>query len=185
MARISTAFRAFFGSLFNADTAAKLTAALNSETALLTETPKPAAPAETPKPKPPVEPPPARSDAVTVLAALQREARLIDFVKEPLTALSDQQIGAAVRDIHQNLATAIDRLFSVQPLRSEDEGTAVTVPKGFDAGEYQLVGNVAGDPPFNGTLTHHGWKVGQLNVPKWSGSKSAANVIAPAEVELK
>src|SRR5438034_935106 len=44
---------------------------------------------------------PQRNDALTLLATLQREARLIDFLKESIGEYSDAQIGAAVRDIHR------------------------------------------------------------------------------------
>ena len=47
------------------------------------------------------EPPPSPLPAVQILAALQREGRLIDFLEEDLSAYEDAQIGAAVRNIHQ------------------------------------------------------------------------------------
>jgi hypothetical protein len=187
MARIGTAFRAFFGSLFNAETAERVGKALDAQAALPgpPQEPPKAAP-RPPEPKKPEKPrPPARSDAVTLLATLQREARLIDFVQEPLDGLSDQQIGAAVRDIHRNLAAALNRMFSIGPVLSEAEGARVEVPKGFDAGQYRLVGNVAGEPPFHGTLAHHGWQCQSVQLPEWSGGESSATVLAPAEVELK
>ena len=38
--------------------------------------------------------------AVQMLAALQREGRLVDFLQEDLSSYEDSQIGAAVRNIH-------------------------------------------------------------------------------------
>ena len=180
MARVAVAFQAFFKSLFNGEVAERVGAALQEPA----EKPK----LEQPKPEKKPEPAPkkaARSEAVTLLAALQREARLIDFVKEPLDGLSDEQIGAAVRDIHRNLAAVINRMFGPQPVLNENEGASIEVPKGFDAGKYRLVGKVAGDPPFRGTLTHHGWQVATCQLPEWTGSDQAAMVIAPAEVEIR
>jgi hypothetical protein len=181
MARIAVAFQAFFKSLFNREVADRVGLALQgpAEKPKL-EKPKPAEK----KPEPPPKKP-ARSEAVTLLAALQREARFLDFVKEPLDGLSDEQIGAAVRDIHRNLASVINRMFGPQPVLSESEGASVEIPKGFDAGRYHLVGKVAGEPPFRGTLTHHGWQVATCQLPEWTGTNAAASIIAPAEVEIR
>ena len=180
MARFAVAFQAFFKALFNREMAERIDQALHGQP----EKPKlekPQAPEE--KPAPPKKP--ARSDAVTLLAALQREARFIDFVEEPLDGLSDEQIGAAVRDIHRNLAAVVNRMFGPQPVLSENEGAKIDIPKGFDAGRYRLVGHVSGEPPFQGTLTHHGWQVATCQLPEWTGSNEAAKIIAPAEVEVK
>src|SRR5690242_11018654 len=42
-----------------------------------------------------------RRGAVQLLALLQREGRLLDFLQENIDGYSDDQIGAAVRDIHR------------------------------------------------------------------------------------
>jgi hypothetical protein len=183
MARVRVAFQAFFKSLFNREAAERIDQSLKgpSEQPKI-EPPKP--PEKKPAPAP-VPKKPARSEAVTLLAALQREARFIDFVKEPLDGLSDEQIGAAVRDIHRNLAAVVNRMFAPQPVLSDSEGATIEVPKGFDAGKYRLVGKVAGEPPFHGTLAHHGWQVASCQLPEWTGSDAAASVIAPAEVEIR
>jgi len=181
MGRIFVAVRAFFRTLFNGELAAQVGDLLAGRLAL------PAPQAETPPKKEaaPARPrPPARSEAVTLLATLQREGRLIDFLKQPLDGFSDAQIGAVVRDVHRDCAAALERLFGVEPLASEQEGAPVDVPQGFDAGQYHLVGNVAGQPPFHGKLTHHGWRATRCELPKWTGSDGSALVVAPAEVEL-
>jgi hypothetical protein len=137
------------------------------------------------KPAPAKQPPkPARSDAVTLLATLQREARFIDFIKEPLEGYSDAQIGAAVRDVHRDCAKVLDRLFAIRAMDNQEEGSTLEVPAGFDAGRYRLTGNVAGNPPFRGRLAHHGWEAGEVQLPEWSGTSQSARVIAPIEVEL-
>src|SRR3989442_1069415 len=86
------------------------------------------------RPAPPVAPaavaPPARSEALSLLAVLQQEARLVDFLKEPLDGYTDAQVGAAVRDVHRDGATALERLFAIRPLRREAEGSDVSVPAG-------------------------------------------------------
>jgi hypothetical protein len=58
------------------------------------------------------------------------------------------------------------------------------VPKGYDPGKYKLAGAVEGAGPFRGTLSHHGWQATTVKLPAWTGSKEAALVIAPAEVDV-
>jgi hypothetical protein len=47
----------------------------------------------------------------------------------------------------------------------------------------RLTGNVVGQPPFTGTLSHRGWLVTQVKLPQLTDIQ-AAKVIAQAEVEL-
>ncbi|MDQ3330533.1 MAG: DUF2760 domain-containing protein [Planctomycetota bacterium] len=94
-----------------------------------------------PPPKPAPAPKPTRSDAFTLLEALQREARLIDFLKEDVAPYEDAQIGAAVRDIHRDAAKLLERLFAIRPVIEQAEGSAVTLT-GSEAGRVRLVGNV-------------------------------------------
>lgn len=179
--RILLAFRVFFLTLFRAATAAQVRQLLDEPQAVLPAPAEaPAKPKELPRPKPP-----ARSDALALLAALQREARFVDFVKEPLGGYSDAQIGAAARDVHRDCGHVIERLFGVVPVVEGEEGSAIEVPAGFDAGRFRLTGNVTGEPPFHGQLVHHGWEATRCDLPAWSGSASAARIVAPAEVELK
>jgi hypothetical protein len=148
--------------------------------------PVPTAPA--PKPvaaKPAAPKPPARSEAITLLAALQREARFVDFVQESLAGYSDAQIGAAARDVHRDCGAVLARMFALRPAVAEEEGKEVEVPAGFDAGRWRLTGNVTGQPPFHGRLVHPGWEATVCELPTWSGSAAAARIVAPAEVELK
>jgi hypothetical protein len=134
---------------------------------------------------PPVTAAPRRSEAIAVLAVLQREGRLIDFLQEPIDSYSDAQIGAAVRDIHRGSAKALARMFAPAPVRTEDEGAAITVESGYDAGCTRLTGQVSGEPPYSGVLCHPGWQATRCELPEWSGSEAAIRVIAPAEVDVK
>src|SRR5688572_70813 len=113
MGRIGVAFRAFFRALFSADDARRIDAALRGvELQKLDDearTPRPAPPAGATKAEAP-----RRSDAITLLAALQREARLLDLVKEPLANYSDEQIGAAARNVLRDAAGVVDRFFSLK-----------------------------------------------------------------------
>jgi hypothetical protein len=130
-------------------------------------------------------PQPARNDAINLLAALQREARFVDLVKEPLGDYSDAQVGAAARDVLRDCGVVLDRLFQLEPVFDNEEGATVEVPGGLDAGSYRITGNAAGESPTSGTLAHHGWRAKRCELPKWSGSKNAALVVAPAEVDVK
>ena len=137
-----------------------------------------------PKSKP-APAPPARNDAITLLATLQREARFVDIVKEPLADYSDAQVGAAARDVLRDCGAVLDRLFDVQPIVDKEEGAEVDLPAGFDAGRYRVTGNVTGEAPYSGPLVHHGWEAKSCALPQWSGAKDAALVVTPAELEVK
>jgi len=61
--------------------------------------------------------------------------------------------------------------------------STVTVPPGFDSSRIRLTGNVAGQPPYKGSLKHHGWVAAQVKFPTLSDAIDY-RVVAPAEVEL-
>jgi hypothetical protein len=107
---------------------------------------------------------------------------LIDFLKESIGDYSDAQIGAAVRDIHRDSAEVLDRLFKIRPIETQEEGAEIQVAA--DAERHRLIGTVRGAPPHRGRLVHHGWEAAKCEIPEWSGSNAASQVIAPAEVEL-
>jgi hypothetical protein len=179
--RLWLAFRAFFAALFSAEAAKQIQqifVAGSPGQPEAIEHKKPAAP-ERPSP-----PRPARSEALTLLSTLQREARFIDFVQESLDDYTDAQIGAAARDVHRECGKLLERMFQICPLLDGQEGASLEVPGGFDAGQYHLTGNVTGEPPFQGRLTHHGWQASRCDLPTWSGGDKSALVIAPAEVEV-
>ena len=73
--------------------------------------------------------------------------------------------------------------FTIRPVREEAEGSRVTVPDGFDATAIRLTGNVVGNAPFNGNISHRGWRVAEVRLPRLA-ERHDATVIAPAEVEL-
>jgi hypothetical protein len=188
MGRLGLSFKAFFRILSDGAFAEGVQRLADGKA--LPESPQPTEaaqavpPAVTPPIALPVAPAPARSDALTLLAVLQREARLIDFLKEDVAPYTNEQIGAAVRDVHRDAARVLERLFALKPVMTESEGTPVQVPAGADAARVRLVGNVSGNPPYRGTLRHAGWEATQVQLPAWSGSDAAARVVAPAEVEV-
>jgi hypothetical protein len=151
---------------------------------LLTMSPPPDQPTA-PKPRK-IEPvAPRRSDALTLLSVLQREGRLVDFLKESIGDYTDQQIGAAVRSVHKDCAAALDRMLAIAPLREEAEGSPITVPSDYDSAKFRLTGNVSGGGPFRGQLCHQGWRASKVELPEWTGHEDAAQVVSPAEVEVK
>jgi hypothetical protein len=121
--------------------------------------------------------------AVQLLAILQREGRLLDFLQEEIDAYSDAQIGAAVRDIHRGCRKALAEHAPLEPVLAEAENAAVRVDAGFDPSRIRLTGNIVGEPPFTGTLKHHGWRAAKVVLPEATGSADPT-VVAPAEVEL-
>src|SRR5690242_15904098 len=77
---------------------------------LMTAGPKPAGP-----PKPSGEP-------LRLLALLQSEARLVDFLMEDISGAGDAQVGQAVRDIHRKAQQALRQHLTVETVLPSAEG---------------------------------------------------------------
>jgi hypothetical protein len=191
---VGLAFRAFFRLLAGKKLPPECAAWLPEEAkppALLPEPKKAEARAEA-KPavdKPAVDKPKKdaasahREGALAMLALLQREGRLIDFLREPLDGFSDGDIGAAARDVHRGCKKVIDQHLSLEPMIAGNEDDKVTVPRGFDPSEIRLIGEARGEPPFAGTLRHHGWRAVDTRLPALADGLDRS-VLAPAEVEV-
>jgi Domain of unknown function (DUF2760) len=195
MSRIGVAFSSFFGLLFRGK--------LPPEAALYL--PPEAAPPGPPAALPPVAvaPPPtgpasdrpsspsssassgaSRADgALLLLGLLQREGRLVDFLRESLEQHPDAAIGAAVRDVHRGCRKVLEEHVRLEPVMPGNEDGPVVVPRGFDPTEVRLIGLAAGEPPFRGTLVHHGWRAIDVRLPTLSDGVDR-RVVAPAEVRL-
>ena len=119
-----------------------------------------------------------------VLAVLQRDGRLVDFLQEDIDPYSDAQIGAAVRDIHRGCRKALKDYLTVLPILPGLEESEVTIAPDFDPASIRLTGNVQGSPPFRGVLKHHGWRVEAVHLPALPGARDESSVLAPAEVEI-
>jgi hypothetical protein len=107
----------------------------------------------------------------------------VDFLNQDVAAFSDDEVGAAARVVHGGSRKVLQQFFEFQAAVKGDEGMPMTVPPGFDAHRIRLTGNVTGEPPFKGTLKHHGWTVTAIRLPQLSEGLDT-RVIAPAEVEL-
>ena len=168
-----------FSVLFNAERAAQLQRdeAEDEQPAAVTQS-QPAA-----EPQPVIVREPTPEAALQLLGLLQREARFVDFVQEDVAADSDADIGAAARVVHEGCRKVLGEHFSIEPVRSESEGSRITLAEGFDAAAVRLTGKVVGQPPFTGSLGHRGWRVTDTRLPKLAEGHDAS-VIAQAEVEL-
>src|SRR4051812_48712557 len=181
--RIKLAFAAFFTILFQGRLPAALqnassAAAASTATSLTTSPASPASPAT---------PAPSASDqgdrAIQLLALLQRDGRLVDFLMEDLTAYSDAQIGAAVRDVHAGCRGVLTRYVTLEPILAGKEGERTSVAPDVDPSAVRLVGNTSGRPPFAGTLLHRGWRATKLELPGL-GAPAGRRIVGQAEVEV-
>ena len=186
--RISYATRCFFSVLSRGEVPEDIAtevvrgAAAQPAPAPEREEPPPQLPAER------VEPPPAEepSDrAVQLLALLQRDGRLVDFLREDIAPYQDAQIGAAVRELHANCRDALEQYVTLEPVIDGEEDRPVTVQDGFDPAAVKLIGNVTGRAPLRGLLRHRGWRVAGINMPSLPPRGAVRAVVAPAEVEIQ
>jgi len=127
--------------------------------------------------------PPSPAPALRLLALLQQEGRLVDFLQEDIQSYSDAQIGAAVRSIHAGCRKALAERVELQRIFNGEDGSEVVIEPGFDPAAVRLTGNVAGTPPFRGTLQHAGWRAAKVSLPQSPGNTDPT-IIAPAEVEV-
>ena len=130
-----------------------------------------------------LEKPSSGEEAIYTLTLLQREGRLIDFLKEDISSFEDAQIGAAVRQVHEGCKKVLDKHFSVAPVLDSTEGEKVDIEKGFDPSMYELSGNVSGEPPYKGELRHKGWQATKVDLPTRQKSRNES-IICPAEVDI-
>lgn len=177
--RLWFAWACFFRVLFDGAFAARAFAA--REAPALAPPPEPIKP---PKPAAPEKPKEADTTAaLQLLALLQREGRLVDFLQQDIATFPDAEIGAAVRVVHEGCRKTLRDHVEIEPIRSEDEGAKVTLEAGFSASEVKLTGDVKGKPPYRGVLQHRGWKAKSVKLPKITAEHDSS-ILAPAEVEL-
>ena len=120
---------------------------------------------------------------IHLFSILQREGRLMDFFAEDIEEYEDEDIGAAVRNIHENCRKIIDKYIIPKSILVDEEDSEITVEPGFDPNAIKLTGNVTGNPPFKGIVRHKGWKAEKLDMPILSGERDP-RIIAPAEIEI-
>jgi hypothetical protein len=176
--RIVLAFQSFFNILFQGQLSEGVLAGLG----LIKRAPgpAPAARAAAPPPAPAVR---TSDGALQILGILQRDSRLLDFLMEDLTSYPDDQIGAAVRELHDQCRDAVARYVTLQPVIDGVEGTFAKAPS-KDPNVVKFVGNVPATPPAGGTLRHKGWRAAKIDLPSLAAGQDAA-IIAPAEIEIE
>jgi hypothetical protein len=171
--RIVLAFRAFFNLLSSGELSPEIQIALNLSR-------RTAAPAKSAATAPAVK---TQDGALQILGILQRDSRLVDFLMEDISSYSDDQVGAAVRELHDQCRDAIGRYVTLSPVIDGVEGTYAKSP-GTDANLVKFVGNVPAKPPAGGTLRHKGWRATRVELPAL-GAKQDATILAPAEIEIE
>lgn len=169
MSRIVLAFRAFFAILFGKPLPSGIKPAA------------PTRPAAAPAKAAPAPPNPAH--ALQLLAILQRDSRLVDFLMEDVSAYDDEQIGAAVRSLHDQARDSLARYLSLEPVIDGVEG-AYTRPSTSDPAAVKFIGNVPATKPEGGTLRHKGWRAAKMDLPTLNPNQDAS-IIAPAEIEIE
>ncbi|HUJ20058.1 MAG TPA: DUF2760 domain-containing protein [Bryobacteraceae bacterium] len=121
--------------------------------------------------------------ALQILSILQRDSRLIDFIMEDIAPYSDDQVGAAVRGLHDQAREALTRYVKLEPVIDGVEGT-FTKPSVSDPAALKFVGNVPAGTPSGGLLRHKGWRAGKIDLPALN-PRQDAKIIAPAEIEIE
>lgn len=175
MSRIALAFRSFFAILFTG----KLPADIAQE---LGFSPKKSQPV--PKPAPTVHAAQPSDGALQILGILQRDSRLVDFLMEDISGYADDQIGAAVRDLHDQCRDSLNRYVHLAPLIDGVEGSFTKLDSN-DPSTVKLLGNVpASGKAAGGLLRHKGWKAEKIDLPPIATGANAS-VVAPAEVEIE
>ncbi|TVP99840.1 MAG: DUF2760 domain-containing protein [Planctomycetaceae bacterium] len=185
---IAVAFRAFFAALFDARRSEVIRRALDAgDVTNDVGVPESARIPSSATPQPPTTTPP-RSEALTLLAMLQREARLVDLIQESLDQYSDAQIGAAARPCLTQCRATLARAVDLRPVVDQAEGESAEIPNSASPLRFQWVG----DPPSGSTqgaasrtgrVVHPGWQAGRCELAQWTGPAEDRTVIAPAQVE--
>ncbi len=176
--RLVLAYVAFFRILFDGAFAARVSAVRGGMPEL--------GPAPSPAPKKEPEAKKAKTEdgALILLGLLQQKGRLVDFLQQDVTTFGDADVGTAARLVHEGCRKVLADHVTIEPVRGEDEGGSIEVPRGFDPATIKLVGDVRGDGPWRGTLSHRGWRASAVKLPEAMAGADVA-VLAPAEVELK
>jgi hypothetical protein len=171
--RILFAFRSFFSILFTNSLAADIAQAYGYSKVVPMKAPVATAP-----PKPTAGP---ADGAVQILAVLQRDSRLVDFLMEDISGYADDQVGAAVRDVQTQARESLARYLKLEPVIDSVEGT-FTKTEGLEAAQLKFIGKVppSGKAP-GGVLRHRGWRAAKVDLPQ----AAAGTLLAPAELEVE
>jgi hypothetical protein len=176
--RILLAFRCFFDIQFHGRLSDEVITALGLSQAAATPT---AAIPSTPAAAPPIVR--TSEGALQMLSILQRDARLLDFLMEDISGYADDQIGAAVRELHDQCRESVSRYVALQPVIDGVEGTFTQAPSS-DPNAVKFIGNVPAQPPSGGILRHRGWRAANVVLPA-PGGQQDVTILTPAEIEIE
>jgi hypothetical protein len=169
--RVVLAFRSLFDILVHGQASEDVATALSLSSQ----------PAAAPIPEPSVA---NTSDgALQLLAMLQRDSRLLDFLMEDVSSYSDDQIGAAVRTLHDQSRDSVLRYVTLEPVVDGVEGTFMPAPSASPE-TVKFVGNVPAQPPGGGILRHRGWRAARVELPRVAPTADIT-ILAPAEFEIE
>jgi len=173
------AFRAFFSILFNGSLPEDIAQAHGYMKSVLKKAAEPAKESA-------VRP---ESGALQLLGMLQRDARLLDFFMEDISPYSDDQVGAAVKNVHTQCQDVLRKHFKLAPVIDGVEGTFVkpesagTVAR--DANAIKFIGNLPPQgKPNGGLLRHKGWRADSVALPAVS-PKQNLSILSHAELEVE
>lgn len=172
------AFRAFFALLFSG----RLPDDIARASGFSKSTEKKAAPAAAPTVK-------NTDGALQLLGLLQKEARLLDFLMEDIAPYSDEQVGAAVRNVHQQCQDTLRKHLRLAPIVDGVEGTHIKLDSlgalGRDPAAVKFIGNLpAQGKPTGGTLRHRGWRADTVDLPTVA-AKQNLSILGAAELEVE
>jgi hypothetical protein len=173
--RVALAFQAFFAVLRRRDTADRVRAALGPS-----DYPPPDRVEKQAIPATPATGSGSRSDALTLLMVLQRDAHFLDLVGESLHEYSDEQIGCTARSVLQNANKSLERMFGIQHLTAQEEGERIDIPANASPVRLRIIGKASAT---SGRIEHPGWLATKVELPQWTGQRDDAMVLAPIEVD--
>jgi len=103
---------------------------------------------------------------------------------EDISAYSDDQVGAAVRTLHDQSRESLNRYLRLAPVIDAVEGSFTKI-ESSDPASVKLLGNVpVSGKAQGGLLRHKGWRAEKIDLPPLAPNQSAS-ILAPAEVEVE
>ena len=123
-------------------------------------------------------------DGIFLLSLFQKQGRLVDFLQQDIASFSNAEVGEAARVVHDGCARILGDYFTMEAIRTEEEGALVNVDADYNLSEIKLTGNLRGSAPYRGELLHHGWKISDQHPPEQLDPK-ARLIVQPAEIEVR
>lgn len=180
--RLGLALRAFWKALFDRAVGERIAIALDAPVDSRIEQKSAKTMSEPAKASPQAKPLPAQNAAITLLATLQRDARLIDLIYENLDQYQDAQVGAAARPCLKQCRQSLDRILKIEKLVAANESDTIPVPADASVARFRWIGEAPASETATAKLVHPGWRAASVQLPQWSGQAADAEIIAPAQV---